>query len=135
MKVEAWIFGILVIFFIVVTPIYWFMSNEITGTAALILTFFLALMIAGYFGLVARRIDPRPEDKKDGEIAEGAGELGFFPPKSIWPLFCALTFPLVDLGPRLRLVADDPRLRHRYLHAHAAGSTSSTAATTPTDPF
>ena len=99
MKVEAWTFGALVIFFLVVTPIYWFISNEITGTAALILTFFLTLMIAGYLGLVARRIDPRPEDKKDGEIAEGAGELGFFPPKSIWPLFCALTFLLVILGP------------------------------------
>ncbi len=41
MKIEAWIFGILVIFFAVVTPIYWFISHEITGTAALILTFFL----------------------------------------------------------------------------------------------
>jgi hypothetical protein len=99
MKVEAWIFGILVIFFTVVTPIYWFMSNDITGTAALILTFFLTLMIGLYFGLVSRRIDPRPEDSKEGEIAEGAGELGFFPPHSIWPLLCALTFLLVILGP------------------------------------
>ena len=99
MKVEAWIFGILVIFFVVVTPIYWFVSREITGTAALILTFFLVLMISGYFGLVSRRIDARPEDKNDGEIAEGAGELGFFPPKSIYPLLCALTFVLAVLAP------------------------------------
>lgn len=99
MKVEAWIFGILVIFFIVVTPIYWFISGEVTGTVALILTFFLVLMIAGYLGLVARRIDPRPEDRKDGEVAEGAGELGFFPPKSIMPLYCAGAFLLVILGP------------------------------------
>ena len=99
MKVEAWIFGALTIFCAIVTPVYWIMSKDPTGTAALILTFFLCLMIAGYLGLVARRIDPRPEDKKLGEIAEGAGELGFFPPHSIWPLFCALTMVLVALGP------------------------------------
>ena len=99
MKVEAWIFGALVIFLAIVTPIYWLMSHEITGTVALILTFFLVLMIAAYFGLIARRIDPRAEDRKEGEIAEGAGELGFFPPQSKWPLFCALTFILVVLGP------------------------------------
>ena len=99
MKAEAWIFAGLAIFFALVTPIYWFMSEDPTGTAALTLTFFLVLMIAAYLGLIARRIDPRPEDKKEGEIAEGAGELGFFPPQSIWPLFVALTFVLVVLGP------------------------------------
>ena len=99
MKVEAWIFGALTIFFAIVTPIYWLMSKDPTGTAALILSCFLVLMIAAYLGLVARRIDPRPEDKKEGEIAEGAGELGFFPPQSKWPLFCAVAFCGVVLGP------------------------------------
>ena len=99
MKVEAWIFGSLVIFCAIVTPIYWLMSKEPAGTTALIMSFLLVLMIAAYLGLVARRIDPRPEDKKLGEIAEGAGELGFFPPQSKWPLFCGLAFILVVLGP------------------------------------
>jgi hypothetical protein len=98
-KVEAWIFGALAIFFVVVTPVYWLMSEDATGTTALILTFFLVLMIAGYFGIIARRIPPRPEDRKEGEIAEGAGELGFFPPQSKWPLFVALTFIPVVLAP------------------------------------
>ena len=57
MKVEAWIFGALVIFLVIVTPVYWFMSHEITGTVALILTFFLVLMIAGYLG-AHRPADP-----------------------------------------------------------------------------
>ena len=99
MKAEAWIFATLTIFFALVTPIYWFMSEDPTGTVALILTFFLVLMIAAYLGLIARRIPPRPEDKKEGEIAEGAGELGFFPPQSIWPLYCAFAFMLVIAGP------------------------------------
>jgi amino acid transporter len=98
-RIEARIFIILTIFFLVVTPIYWFISHEITGTVALILTFFLCLMLALFLSLVARRIDERPEDRKDGEIAEGAGELGFFPPRSIWPLACAAVLVLVALGP------------------------------------
>ena len=105
MRAEAWIFGSLTIFFGLVTPAYWLITMdangtpEITGTAALILTFFLSLMISGYFALIARRIDPRPEDKKEGEIAEGAGELGFFAPHSKWPLFVSMTFVLVALAP------------------------------------
>ena len=107
MRVEAWIFTGLAIFFAVVTPVYWFMSvpanggpgGDATGTTALVLTFFLVLMLAGYLGLIARRIDPRPEDKKTGEIAEGAGELGFFPPQSIWPLYSAVAFGLLVLAP------------------------------------
>ena len=99
MKAEAWIFMILAIFFAVVTPIYWLMSHDPTGTVALILSFFLVLMIGGYFALIARRIDPRPEDKKAGDISEGAGDVGFYPPQSKWPLFCGLTFTLVALGP------------------------------------
>jgi Cytochrome c oxidase subunit IV len=98
-KAEAWIFGGLTIFFVVVTPIYWFMSKDPTGTVALILTLLLSLMISGYLALVARRIDPRPEDRTDGQVLEGAGDLGFFPPQSKWPLFCAMTFILVALGP------------------------------------
>ena len=86
MKAESWVFVALAVFYAAITPIYWLMSNDPTGTAALVLTFFLSLMIALYLGLIARRIDPRPEDKKTGEIAEGAGELGFFPPQSKWPL-------------------------------------------------
>jgi hypothetical protein len=104
-KVEAWIFGGLTIFFIIVTPVYWLITRdqngvpEITGTVALIMTTLLVLMIWVYLLLVAGRMVPRPEDKKTGEIAEGAGELGFFPPQSKWPLFLSLTFVLVVLAP------------------------------------
>ncbi|MEN3361569.1 MAG: hypothetical protein V7637_5551, partial [Mycobacteriales bacterium] len=44
-----------------------------------------------YFAFVARRIDPRPEDRPEAEIAEGAGELGFFSPGSYWPIGIALS--------------------------------------------
>ncbi|QDP97666.1 cytochrome c oxidase subunit 4 [Microlunatus elymi] len=98
MRAEARIFLILTAFFLIVAPVYWFTTHETTGTAALILTFFLSLMITGYLALIARRIDDRPEDKREGEIVEGAGEVGFFPPQSIWPLFCALSLAFVMVG-------------------------------------
>jgi hypothetical protein len=104
-KVEAWTFGSLTIFMIIVTPVYWLITAnangvpEITGTVALIMTTLLVLMIWVYLLLIARRMDPRPEDRKTGEIAEGAGELGFYPPQSKWPLFLALTFVPVVLAP------------------------------------
>jgi hypothetical protein len=43
-------------------------------------------------------MEPRPEDRKQAEIAEGAGELGFFPPYSWWPLWCAVTAATVAYG-------------------------------------
>ncbi|MGI8522330.1 MAG: cytochrome c oxidase subunit 4 [Nocardioides sp.] len=88
MKVEAWIFGVTTSFFVVVSPLYWYLSRDWTGTSALTMTTLLAAMITLYLGFHAAKMDPRPEDRKDAEIADGAGELGFFPPYSWWPLWC-----------------------------------------------
>jgi Cytochrome c oxidase subunit IV len=99
MKAEAWVFGILTVFVLIVTPIYWLMSEDPTGTTALVMTFFLSLLVAFYLSVTGRRMDARPEDRKEAEIVEGAGELGFFPPQSKWPLFCSIAFGFVVLGP------------------------------------
>lgn len=98
MKAEAWIFGVCATFFLVVAPAYWLITGDPTGTAALTMTFLLTTMITVYLGFHARNMEPRPEDRKDGEIAEGAGELGFFPPYSWWPLWCALALGTIVLG-------------------------------------
>ena len=98
MKVEAWVFGILTLFVLIVAPIYWVMSEDPTGTTALVMTFFLALLVTFYLAITARRMDARPEDRKEAEIADGAGELGFFPPYSWWPLWCAATLSVIVLG-------------------------------------
>ena len=47
-------------------------------------------MCGGYFWFVSRRIDLRPEDRDEAEIADGAGEIGFFSPGSYWPFGLAL---------------------------------------------
>ena len=98
MKSEAWIFGICTVFFLLVSPAYWFITGDWTGTSALTMTALLTLMISLYLGFHAAKMDPRPEDRKDGEIADGAGELGFFPPYSWWPLWCALALGTMVFG-------------------------------------
>lgn len=98
MKVESWVFASCAIFLVFVTPLYWFMSEDWTGTTALVMTFFLTAMVTFYLSFHARRMDPRPEDRSDGDIADGAGELGFFPPYSWWPLWCSLCLVVMVLG-------------------------------------
>ena len=95
MKVEAWIFAITTAFFLVVSPAYWLIAGDWTGTSALVMTTLLAAMVTLYLGFHASKMEPRPEDRKDGDIADGAGELGFFPPYSWWPLWCACSLGVI----------------------------------------
>jgi len=71
---------------------------EWIGLVALILSGLLCTMCATFFMFVSRRIEPRPEDREDGEIAEGAGEIGFFSPGSYWPFGIALAASVAGLG-------------------------------------
>jgi Cytochrome c oxidase subunit IV len=97
-KAEAWVFGFAGIFFGIVSPTYWFLSGDETGTSALVMTTLLALLVTFYLGFHARKMDPRPEDRKEADIVEGAGELGFFPPYSWWPLWCAVALTMCVAG-------------------------------------
>ncbi|MCU1673044.1 MAG: putative integral rane protein [Frankiales bacterium] len=98
MKVEGALFAFLALFFAVVTAVYWFLSYDPTGTTALALTGGLAFIIGYYLLFTARRMEARPEDRVDAEIAEGAGEIGFFPPHSWWPIATAAAFATVGAG-------------------------------------
>src|SRR5215218_4179807 len=98
MRIEARIFTICSAFFVIVAPAYWFVTGDPTGTSALVMTALLTLLVSFYLGFHATRMEPRPEDRKDGEIADGAGELGFFPPYSWWPLWCAATLAVMVFG-------------------------------------
>ena len=98
MKAEAWIFAITTAFFVLVSPSYCFVTGDWTGTSALTMTTLLAGMVTLYLGFHAAKMDPRPEDRKDAEIADGAGELGFFPPYSWWPLWCAASLGVIVYG-------------------------------------
>ena len=105
MHIEARLFEILTAFFALATVIYgfatayWFPGGlEWAGVTAMVMTTGLMLIIATYFRFVARRLDTRPEDYEDAEIADGAGELGFYAPHSWWPVLVALAASVAAVG-------------------------------------
>ena len=98
MKVEALIFNIIAGFCVIAAVVYGLWAREPIGTTALVLSGGLTGLIGGFFWFVSRRIDARPEDRKDADIAEGAGELGFFSPGSYWPFALALSAALMGLA-------------------------------------
>ncbi|GGQ52735.1 cytochrome c oxidase subunit 4 [Couchioplanes azureus] len=103
MKTEYKIFAGVSVFLFGAAAVYGLYTNgvgqtEWVGTVALILSGLLCAMCGGFFWFVARRIDLRPEDREDGEIAEGAGEIGFFSPGSYWPFGLALAASVAAMG-------------------------------------
>ena len=102
MKIEGWLFASGVFFFSLAAAIYWVLAEEPVGTVALAFTAGLAFLVGYYLLFTARRIDPRPEDSRFAEIADGAGELGFYSPHSWWPLpvafFAAVSFVGIVIG-------------------------------------
>jgi cytochrome c oxidase subunit IV len=104
MKSEWRFFGFLTAFLFVAAIVYsyWtrgdFGSVEWVGTVALVLSGLLTLMCGGFFLVISRRIDPRPEDRPNAEIVEGVGEVGFFSPGSYYPFGIAAASFVAALG-------------------------------------
>jgi hypothetical protein len=97
-KVESLIFNIIAFFCIAAAIVYGVWAQEPIGTTALLLSGGLTGLIGGFFWFVSRRIDARPEDRKDADIADGAGELGFFSPSSYWPFALAMSAGVMGLA-------------------------------------
>ncbi|WP_188943986.1 aa3-type cytochrome oxidase subunit IV [Nakamurella endophytica] len=88
MRVEALVFLCLTGFFVLAAIIYGIFAGneEPVGVVALTLTAGLSLIIGTFLQFASRRLESaRPEDDDDADIADGAGELGFFSPGSLWP--------------------------------------------------
>jgi hypothetical protein len=107
MKKEARIFLIIAAFAFVMAVVYWVWAlldsrfggkPEPVGIVSLLLTGGLAFLAGSYMQFVSRRIEPRPEDREDAEISDGAGELGFFSPGSYWPIGLAASAALCGLA-------------------------------------
>lgn len=103
MQTEGKILLPVAIFFLIATVAYIFYGRvdgelEWVGIAVLSLSFVMTMIIWASFWIHGRTLDARPEDDLDGEIADGAGELGFFPPSSIWPFWCAIMASTIFLG-------------------------------------
>lgn len=86
MKVESRFLIGVAAFFTVVGLIYWFTSYEDAGAVMLAFSAVLGLLPGSYLYWWSRRMRPRPEDRDEATIAEGAGNIGAFPDSSVWPL-------------------------------------------------
>ena len=110
MHIEARLFEFLTAFFVLCTVVYAVLTGmfatggvEWAGTTALVMTSGLTLITGTFFRFVARRLDTRPEDYEDAEIADGAGELGFYSPHSWWPVLIALSASVTAVAAALFL--------------------------------
>ncbi len=104
MKVEARVFLGVTVFLWLAAAGYGIWTDqaqhhvEVVGVVALILSGGLVGIPGSFFMFVSRRIDPRPEDRADAEIAEAAGDYGFFSPASYWPVSLAAAATVCGLA-------------------------------------
>jgi hypothetical protein len=82
--------------------LYWFTSYEQAGTTLLVLGGTAYAIMCGYLFIQAVRLHrsgtSRPEDRQDGQAADGTGEVGYFPAATVWPAAIGLGAVLVALG-------------------------------------
>ena len=98
MKTETYLFGGVAGFFFVTAGLYAWWSREPAGTAILIVAFVMASVITFFLARTRQRRGDRPEDDRQGEIAERSGHLDFFPPHSPYPITTAFGAALAMLG-------------------------------------
>jgi hypothetical protein len=99
MKTSWILFVGLSIFYAILTVVYWQLGGEAVGITAIALSAGLALIVGFYLWFTDRRLgNLLPEDNQQGEIADSAGEIGFFSPHSWWPLPVALSASALALG-------------------------------------
>ncbi|MFI9624339.1 cytochrome c oxidase subunit 4 [Streptomyces sp. NPDC052042] len=98
MKIQGKMFLWLGVFLLAMTITYGVWSKEPVGTTTLFLAFGLSIMIGFYLAFTAQRVDAMAQDNKEADIADEAGEVGFFAPHSWQPLSLALGASLAFLG-------------------------------------
>lgn len=93
------LFSSLSVFYVIMAVVYYAIGGEAVGITGMILAACLAGMVGFYIWFTQKRIGVAiPSDNDDGEIADDAGELGFYSPHSWWPLPVALSATAMGLG-------------------------------------
>ncbi|GGR16473.1 cytochrome c oxidase subunit 4 [Streptomyces roseolus] len=98
MKIQGKMFIWLSVFILAMAILYGVWSKEPVGTTALFLAFGLSIMIGYYLAFTAKRVDAMAQDDKEADVADEAGEVGFFAPHSWQPLSLALGGALAFLS-------------------------------------
>ena len=99
MKANWKLFSGLSVFYVVMAVVYYAVGGEAVGITGMILAACLAGMVGFYLWFTQKRIGfDIPSDNLDAEIADDAGELGFYSPHSWWPLPVAMSACVFALG-------------------------------------
>ncbi|MEU9600962.1 cytochrome c oxidase subunit 4 [Streptomyces sp. NPDC048109] len=98
MRTESRLFTGVGIFFGGEAALYGWWSREPAGTAALVIAFLMASLIAFFLRVQYRKRGLRAQDRGEGEVVDTAGPLDFFPPRSPWPITIALAAVVLALG-------------------------------------
>ena len=98
MKIQGKMFIWLSVFILAMAVLYGVWSKEPVGTTALFLAFGLCIMVGYYLAFTAKRVDAMAQDDKEADVADEAGEVGFFAPHSWQPLSLALGGALAFLS-------------------------------------
>ena len=98
MRTEALTFIAVGIFTTSLGIVYWFTSYEPAGTVLLLATAGFGLIPGAFLLVRSARMRPRPEDRDDAVLADGAGPIGSFPGSSVWPFVLASGAALAGLG-------------------------------------
>ncbi|MFJ9844807.1 cytochrome c oxidase subunit 4 [Kitasatospora sp. NPDC101155] len=99
MKAEGWLFAVMTTFFAVTGLIYGFWAREPAGKAILAVAFLMSGLVALFWFVQYQRSGGgRAQDRKDAEIAETAGPLGFFPARSGYPVLAAAGLAVFAIG-------------------------------------
>jgi hypothetical protein len=97
-KIQGKLFIWLSVFLLLVAITYGVWSKEPVGTTALVLAFGLSIMIGFYLAFTANRVDQMAQDDKEADVADEAGEVGFFAPHSWQPLSLAIGGAFAFMG-------------------------------------
>ncbi|GAA2157905.1 cytochrome c oxidase subunit 4 [Kitasatospora kazusensis] len=98
MKEQGKIFLGFAVFILAIAITYGLWAKEAAGTTALFMAFGLCAFIGYYLAFTARRVDSGAGDNPEAEVADDAGEVGFFAPHSWQPLSLAIGGALAFMG-------------------------------------
>jgi hypothetical protein len=97
-RVEAILWSTALVFYLIAGAAYWYLSGDPVGVTALLVASLFGAVGAANAWLWRRRVGDRAEDRADALIEDYAGQVGYFPASSAWPLPIAAGISLVALG-------------------------------------
>ena len=98
MKVETTLWSVTGCFYIVAGVSYWIFAGDPIGVTTLLVASLFGGIGASYAWLWRRRVGDRAEDVADATMEGNAGQVGYFPGSSIWPIPIGAGVALLALG-------------------------------------